>query len=195
MDGHLHTYIYIYILQIYEERDMQTYCLLPILLGPCLLISGARISMTHHIQRMTNNTMQTILCLAGRSGCPHIDTFFSIQHLSRHIFSIHLFLYTFFYTQFFYTTRFFLYNCFYTHFFYTQFSIQHICFYTFLSIHLLSIHTFYTTQLFLYNSTRAVFTRRSPGRRRGGCVTGIYYQLGFVQEYLYTQLPNFPRKT
>ena len=28
-----------------------------------------------------------------------------------------------------------------------------------------------------------------------GCVTGIYYQLGFVQEYLYTQLPNFPRKT
>ena len=113
MDEHLHTYIYIYlyILQIYEERDMQTYCLLPILLGPCLLISGARISMTHHIQRMTNNTMQTILCLAGRSGCPHIDTFFSIQHLSRHIF-----LYSFFYTLlsihifsiqhvFFYTTR------------------------------------------------------------------------------------------
>ena len=145
MDGHLHTYIYIYILQIYEERDMQTYCLLPILLGPCLLISGARISMTHHIQRMTNNTMQTILCLAGRSGCPHIDTFFSIQHLSRHIFSIHLFLYTFFLYNtcfsiqlFLYT--FFLYRIFYTtHFFSIQLDPSHFltaiccftwCFYT-----------------------------------------------------------------
>ena len=127
-----HIYIYIYILQIYEERDMQTYCLLPILLGPCLLISGARISMTHHIQRMTNNTMQTILCLAGRSGCPHIDTFFSIQHLSRHIFSIHLFLYTFF-----------LYN--------TCFSIQ-LFLYTFFLYRI-----FYTTHFFLYSLTRAVF--------------------------------------
>ena len=113
---------------------MQTYCLLPILLGPCLLISGARISMTHHIQRMTNNTMQTILCLAGRSGCPHIDTFFSIQHLSRHIF---------------------LYSFFYTLLSIHIFSIQHVFFYTTFSIHIFSIHnflynTFFSIQFCLY---------------------------------------------